>query len=336
MGDQAPSGHTEPQMTDKKLAANKRNALASTGPKTEEGKRRSSMNAVRHGLRSVSLAVPHLESPEDWEAHRTLTVASLAAVGYMETLLAERAAALLWRLGRAVRYEAEMVSLWMEAATGAGVTETSLNSLIASPVVSLEDLEDSAEYLKEVSETLFRVSDLKGKAKVSGKDAVLVLDEAADYFEVFLYEGQEDVVELGLPGVPDGSPWEDWTGWTRDLVDLGVQRIAAAGRERHPEWNETVRTDDPWRLVTLNASMEATAARKQYEARVAAREADLRKRLLPEDGTMEKVTRYEAHLERSLFRTLHELQRLQAARGEGVGPVPAVLDVDVNVHGGDA
>jgi hypothetical protein len=46
--------------------ANRRNALRSTGPKTENGKRRSRVNAVRHGLaaereRSTS---PAPESPE--------------------------------------------------------------------------------------------------------------------------------------------------------------------------------------------------------------------------------------------------------------------------------
>ena len=74
-------------MTEKKAAANRRNALKSTGPKTTEGKKRASMNALKHGLRSASLAIPHLENPEDWETHRALVVRDLAPVGYLETIL---------------------------------------------------------------------------------------------------------------------------------------------------------------------------------------------------------------------------------------------------------
>lgn len=46
----------------KQLAANRRNAQHSTGPKSEEGRRRSAVNALRHGLSS-----PH-RSVEDAQA----------------------------------------------------------------------------------------------------------------------------------------------------------------------------------------------------------------------------------------------------------------------------
>jgi hypothetical protein len=44
-----------------------------------------------------------------------------------------------------------------------------------------------------------------------------------------------------------------------------------------------------------------------------------------------KLSRYETPIERSLYKALHELQRLQAARhAEGNVPPPAALDVDVS------
>jgi len=54
-------------MTEKQLAANRRNAKLSTGPKTERGKLMSSKNAERHGLLSKKV-VRGLEEPEEVKA----------------------------------------------------------------------------------------------------------------------------------------------------------------------------------------------------------------------------------------------------------------------------
>jgi hypothetical protein len=51
----------------RQIESNCRNALRSTGPKTEAGKQRSSKNAVRHGLTAETVIEP-LEDPEDYKA----------------------------------------------------------------------------------------------------------------------------------------------------------------------------------------------------------------------------------------------------------------------------
>ena len=51
----------------RQIESNRRNALRSTGPKTETGKQRSSQNAVRHGLTAETVIEP-LEDPEDYKA----------------------------------------------------------------------------------------------------------------------------------------------------------------------------------------------------------------------------------------------------------------------------
>ena len=49
-----------------------------------------------------------------------------------------------------------------------------------------------------------------------------------------------------------------------------------------------------------------------------------------------KLSRYETAIERSLYKALHELQRLQAARrADGNVPPPAAIDVDVSGVSGD-
>jgi DNA-binding MltR family transcriptional regulator len=54
---------------------------------------------------------------------------------------------------------------------------------------------------------------------------------------------------------------------------------------------------------------------------------------LSQSEALSKLARYESTLDRSLYRALHELQRLQALRkGASSGP-PAAVDVDVSVSG---
>src|SRR5262245_46126737 len=50
---------------------------------------------------------------------------------------------------------------------------------------------------------------------------------------------------------------------------------------------------------------------------------------------MSVLSRYEVTLERSLYRALHELQRLQAARDGQVVPLPEAVDVEIAVSGLD-
>jgi len=45
---------------------------------------------------------------------------------------------------------------------------------------------------------------------------------------------------------------------------------------------------------------------------------------------LERLRRYEVTLERSLFSTLHELERFQARRAGEQTSAPAILDVHVN------
>ena len=54
---------------------------------------------------------------------------------------------------------------------------------------------------------------------------------------------------------------------------------------------------------------------------------------LLDNNSIEKILRYETTIERSTYRALHELERLQAKRSGKDIPIPAV--VDVNVDGGE-
>lgn len=94
--------------TRKQIRANRRNARKSTGPKSEAGKAASSANALSHGLTAARTVVLPEEEPEDFERLRQGVVADLAPAGALQEALAQRIAALLWRLDRVARLEAEL------------------------------------------------------------------------------------------------------------------------------------------------------------------------------------------------------------------------------------
>ena len=94
--------------------ANRRNALRSTGPKTDDGKRRSRANALRHGL-TAETVIGSLEDAEDYKAFEAAIIADYCAETAVARELVLRLASLLWRLRRATAIETDLLEIQAEA-----------------------------------------------------------------------------------------------------------------------------------------------------------------------------------------------------------------------------
>src|SRR5262249_4812571 len=88
----------------RQIEANRRNALKSTGPKTEAGKQASRLNAVRHGL-TAETVISALEDAEDYKTFERAITADYDAQSAVERELVLRLASILWRLRRATTME---------------------------------------------------------------------------------------------------------------------------------------------------------------------------------------------------------------------------------------
>jgi hypothetical protein len=88
----------------RQIEANRRNALLSTGPRTDEGKRKSRQNAIRHGLTAATV-IDALEDADDYEAFEISVTADYEPQSAGERELILRLASLLWRLRRATAIE---------------------------------------------------------------------------------------------------------------------------------------------------------------------------------------------------------------------------------------
>lgn len=298
-----------------KKAANRANAKRSTGPKTAAGKKASARNATRHAILSVVPVLPEIERLQDWEAHRAATIASLAPVGYLETTLADRVASLLWRLGRVTRYETTTTGTKIEAAEAdlaSMLPERRLLRLLPLGVTGTtpRQIQDDIEF-HQTTELAFAALRRDGpEAPFAPEEAVLVLSAVARLVGV-------KFADLPLPPLPaSGVGWQPWDGWTKGKVLEAVSVAVAASK------------DDACRLGGTEAAIRecVTCARSDVITATDAlrkAEAELRQwvhaRMLLSGDSLENLTRYEAHLERSMYRALHEIERLQAARlGAGV------------------
>ena len=94
----------------RQIEANRRNARLSTGPVTEEGKKKSRQNAVRHGL-TAETVIDALEDAEDYAAFELAVTADYDAQSAVERELVLRLASLLWRLRRATAIESGLFEI---------------------------------------------------------------------------------------------------------------------------------------------------------------------------------------------------------------------------------
>lgn len=93
-----------------RASINRQNAEHSTGPRTDSGKQRSSLNALRHGLTGQTIVLPS----EDLAAYKIFTKRFFddrQPKGMLEEQLVQTLADCKWRLNRAAAIETNLLTL---------------------------------------------------------------------------------------------------------------------------------------------------------------------------------------------------------------------------------
>jgi len=94
-----PQAETTPEISAARLAANRANALPSTGPRSEEGRRTSSLNAVKTGLTGITVLLP-TDADAEYQRHIAAYEEEFQPVGLEESELVQSLADIAWRLRR--------------------------------------------------------------------------------------------------------------------------------------------------------------------------------------------------------------------------------------------
>jgi hypothetical protein len=292
-------------------------SITKGGPATQEGKEVVKWNATRHGIRSPAPVVPGVEKKEDWEDHRDGVLDSLSPEGHLELVLAERVALLSWRLNRVTRFETVTIALSQEKLEDDLAEKRRFGSYLVG-ATHPEDVRSDLQDARRTQRVLKQFPNLSDDKRLSGPDAASILDL------VWGQTGEElEAEEVQFPGeIPDWAGLEEymaeWDGWTVSLVRECISAIASAAKEEQEELIEAATERARLDIISTKSAAERV---EQDLARMS------RERLLPDEKTLEKVSRYEAHLSRLFHKTLHELEALQTRRTGGAAPL-ARLDVE--------
>ena len=135
--------------TEKQVEANRRNARASTGPKTEAGKRRSSLNATKHGLYARSSAAipsgPFAEDPGGVDGYVEDIVTHLAPRSTLAATVARAVAQEALTIERIARVEPYLLVKDGDPLFGGGTENLAMHSFKAAVSARLADALNEAE-----------------------------------------------------------------------------------------------------------------------------------------------------------------------------------------------
>ena len=168
-----------------------------------------------------------------------------------------------------------------------------------------EDIRGDATRTQALVAILACLASLEATTPIPDKQA-LALVPAAHHLAV----PEQDAV-IPVPGLPELDGDED-------LVEWAARLTWTAGSLRHAvaTYAAYARKDPADLLDQLRREVEPEARSAAY--RLASTEAEIRRdqetRLVPNELTQPRISRYEASLERSLTRALDELERVHAFR----------------------
>jgi len=279
--------------SEKRLAANRRNALKSTGPKTQQGKAVVSRNALKYGVLSEAVVVRgHAlqESAREYEDLCREFHESLVPVGMLEEMLTGQIAATAWRLRRVRQAESGEIAL------------------------SVDEGQKERSHIRP--DKLCTGWDLTGdplgamQESAVGNGTIIRWLEAV--YKRVEQEGQltEESVNIPCPGRENKL-----SKILEDIRLKAVVRRDGASDEEHREEVKSLTLDLIDELIEhYEGKREACKQRERVEE-----EARQAAAVLPAEATLGKIMRYESALERQLFRAMNHLERLQDRRRKNAG-----------------
>jgi hypothetical protein len=311
--------------------------LAKTGPKTLQGKIAVSTNASTHGILSIRPVVQVYESQDTWRSHRKAIMDALKPEDGLEQVLAERIAACAWRLNRVLFFEVEHVAEQQENLVDEmRKYQRRHSSLYPSDELNFDAIEEADKHraIYEDLVGLYR----EEKDEFSSHHTVPWVFLQGPWEAVNYAAYQEDPkYENNLPedllyDMSDGLQQK-----MEERCNYGTGTSVAELREAIKTLVEEAGIKDEEHYTAYECLMEKLCTEAEAEtigylekAKTAEKAiiSKRRQQIIPQEDVLQKISRYEAHLSREMYKALHELEALQTRRAGGVAPLARI-----DVHG---
>ena len=343
--------------TNAKDMANRRNSKHSTGPRDTSLTR---WNSEKHGILSrqvTSVALDGEEGVEEFHRFAKQMWEDCAPSGALEELLVEELTTLGWRKRRLVSYERAVTSKQAEASVkdweehepsvvrvkrfatqqaNKGKTKETFQKLrpdILGPEAeqpSQKSVGPGRAFWEHAARMTIKPTDLP-KPGLLFSLAIFrnLLEDDSLNSPLVRAEVLHLAANLGVD-VDSALGSEAGSKLHTDCSPEEIEQVIEAACEL----NEFSRRDF-WRSVANEVQRDIQSGIEQLEQVEVERQSARDLAALPDDATLGKIQRYEAHLTRQFTKALHELQRLQASRLTSRPRVPVAVDVDISTEEAD-
>lgn len=190
-----------------RVLANRENAQLSTGPSTSGGKAASSANAIKHGMTSSRVVLPH-ESQSEFDAHREAVLVDCAPATDLERVCAENIASAWWRVQRMYRIELALMANRMEACEEASDTsgDQALGLLFSEPA-EMNRMRLILRYVSAAERTLHHAEAEFKQAQIRRRTREREQAEAMPVSAVAVVRAAKTVVNVARPIDPLPEPF---------------------------------------------------------------------------------------------------------------------------------
>jgi hypothetical protein len=277
----------------------------STGPRTAQGKKRSKLNELKHGLFSKGILLGG-ESRAEYASLLSGLREDLQPQGKLESVLVEYLVVLLWRKRRALQSEISVISENIASTAPDSAWEQYGEAWVAS-----RDAIASGGLLK-YSNNVFVL-----------REAIEILTSFRCLVEAFGF--REDCYALKKlygqnqdGGTPHGLRlrYENFATELRLFKEIGAPSKEAEYRKEMVGLID----DEIEHLTRMKKRLKAfQEERAQYQTSAA---------VIPGQEVSDRLIRYEAHLSREIDRILNRLERLQRMRKGQL--LPPQLEVNIS------